>query len=281
MHVIYRERSGQAAGFTAAGFTLVELAIVITIIGLLIGGILKGQEMINNAKVTATIAQVKSYQAALETFRDRFDNLPGDFSRASSRLPGCTAANYCYDGDGNGRVGVADTNGIGHSLQTGTGTPQRETSLFFKHLALADLISGVNPSANIASAVWGQTHPSAPISGGWNITHNAGGGNATNGWIGNRSGHYLRLQNSLTGSPYASTGACNLGPNGNLCQPVEAISPRDGAVIDRKIDDGRSSTGDVIADDRGGGSSPCEDGGTSGYDETEISRQCIMHFRIF
>ena len=33
------------------GFTLVELAIVMVIIGLLIGGILKGQELINNAKI--------------------------------------------------------------------------------------------------------------------------------------------------------------------------------------------------------------------------------------
>ena len=33
------------------GFTLVEIAIVLVIIGLLIGGVLKGQEMIENAKI--------------------------------------------------------------------------------------------------------------------------------------------------------------------------------------------------------------------------------------
>ena len=32
------------------GFTLVELAIVLTIIGLLIGGILKGQQLMENAR---------------------------------------------------------------------------------------------------------------------------------------------------------------------------------------------------------------------------------------
>jgi prepilin-type N-terminal cleavage/methylation domain-containing protein len=34
-----------------AGFTLVEIAIVLVIIGLLLGGVLKGQELINSAKV--------------------------------------------------------------------------------------------------------------------------------------------------------------------------------------------------------------------------------------
>jgi len=34
-----------------SGFTLIELAIVLVIIGLLLGGVLKGQELINSAKV--------------------------------------------------------------------------------------------------------------------------------------------------------------------------------------------------------------------------------------
>ncbi|MCK5715014.1 MAG: prepilin-type N-terminal cleavage/methylation domain-containing protein, partial [Nitrosomonadaceae bacterium] len=34
-----------------SGFTLIEIAIVLVIIGLLLGGVLKGQEMINSAKV--------------------------------------------------------------------------------------------------------------------------------------------------------------------------------------------------------------------------------------
>lgn len=34
-----------------SGFTLIEIAIVLVIIGLLLGGILKGQELINSARV--------------------------------------------------------------------------------------------------------------------------------------------------------------------------------------------------------------------------------------
>ena len=33
------------------GFTLIEIAIVLVIIGLLLGGVLKGQELIQNARV--------------------------------------------------------------------------------------------------------------------------------------------------------------------------------------------------------------------------------------
>jgi len=259
------------------GFTLVELAIVITIIGLLIGGVLKGQEMIQNAKVTATISQIKSYQAAVETFRDRFNQLPGDMTNALNQLPGCTTASFCVNGNGNSRVGQDGVTPWPQRLQTGSSQPQVETTMFFKHLALADLISGVNPQANPATPAWGQTHPAAPIAGGWNITHNIGGADAGNSWVGLNSGHQLRLQSPLTGTlPFSSTGSCNGGPNGNLCDPVEAISPRDAYIIDRKIDDGRAVSGSVVADDRAGGASPCET-----YDQKELSRQCIIYVTIF
>ena len=41
-----------------AGFTLVEIAIVLVIIGLLLGGILKGQEMIVQAKIKNAMADL-------------------------------------------------------------------------------------------------------------------------------------------------------------------------------------------------------------------------------
>jgi len=265
------------------GFTLVELAIVITIIGLLIGGVLKGQEMIQNARITATLAEVQSYRAATATFMDRFDNLPGDMPNATSKLSGCDATATCFDGNGDGRVGQPNSSAT--LMQTGnvTSNNRRETTLFFKHLAMSDLISGVSPTANIATPIWGQTHPAAPIAGGWNVTQVSGAISPFAGLDWNPSGLHLRLQNALQsgGSAYASSGACNLGPNSNLCDPVEAISPRDAAVIDRKIDDGKALTGQVFSDDRGGGTSPCENTGTSGYDETVGSRQCLMYFRIY
>jgi prepilin-type N-terminal cleavage/methylation domain-containing protein len=74
------------------GFTLVELAIVLMIIGLLIGGILRGQELLKNAKVTATIAQLKSVDAAMTSFRDEYSALSGDMVNPGARIPNCSAA---------------------------------------------------------------------------------------------------------------------------------------------------------------------------------------------
>ncbi len=86
------------------GFTLVELAIVLTIIGLLIGGILKGQQLIANAKVTAQMAQVQGIDAATTTFRDAYAGLPGDLLTPSTRLANCTAATCLLVGNGDQKV---------------------------------------------------------------------------------------------------------------------------------------------------------------------------------
>ena len=62
-----------------SGFTLVELAIVLVIVGLLLGGILKGQELINSARVRNLADQSSSVQAAYYGFIDRFKKKPGDW----------------------------------------------------------------------------------------------------------------------------------------------------------------------------------------------------------
>ena len=54
------------------GFTLVEIAIVLVIIGLLLGGILKGQELISNARVRNVADQVNAVKAAYFAFQDRY-----------------------------------------------------------------------------------------------------------------------------------------------------------------------------------------------------------------
>ncbi len=84
------------------GFTLIEIAIVLVIIGLLLGGVLKGQELINTARVRALNNTVDGITAAWFSFQDRYRAFPGDYTQASVNLPGTPA-----NGDGNGLVGDA------------------------------------------------------------------------------------------------------------------------------------------------------------------------------
>ncbi len=84
-----------------SGFTLVEIAIVLVIIGLLLGGILKGQELINSAKVKNLAADFKNAPLAIYGYQDRFRAVPGDDLRADSNLPTGVPADQ---GNGNGRI---------------------------------------------------------------------------------------------------------------------------------------------------------------------------------
>ena len=65
------------------GFTLVEIAIVLVIIGLLIGGVLKGQAMIQNAKVKRIVKKADEIRAAVMSFFDKYSMYPGDENMAN------------------------------------------------------------------------------------------------------------------------------------------------------------------------------------------------------
>ena len=83
------------------GFTLIEIAIVLVIIGLLLGGVLKGQELIQNARVRNIIAQQDGIKAAFFGFQDRYRGIPGDYlaANAAANIPGAGAASCGGDGD--------------------------------------------------------------------------------------------------------------------------------------------------------------------------------------
>ncbi len=62
------------------GFTLVELAIVLVIIGIIIGAVLKGQDLIQNARAKKFVSKVKSWEVAQWTYFDREGRFAGDYN---------------------------------------------------------------------------------------------------------------------------------------------------------------------------------------------------------
>ena len=115
-----------------SGFTLVEIAIVLVIIGLLLGGILKGQELINSAKVKNLANDFRVIPTYIYAYQDKYKALPGDDSAAVTHLGTTTCAAPCQNGNGNGVI-----NGNWNSL-----TATDESYQFWAHVRMANLASG-------------------------------------------------------------------------------------------------------------------------------------------
>lgn len=245
------------------GFTLVELAIVMIIIGLLIGGVLKGQQLVDNAKVTATLSQVKSYQAAINSFLDTYGMMPGDMRNATTRLPGCDGT-VCLDGDSDGFISLGGTNGISPTWDEQPTDYTGESGQSWKHLSLAGLVTGIDAAAALDTDIgWGISHPASNLRGGFELfydTDMSDVGPATSGLL-------LRLSNTGLGGTLPTAGA-------------EPATPTQAANMDRKLDDDNASGGVVFVNDEckittGTGTSAVVSGS---YDEQTDQRNCVVFF---
>lgn len=117
------------------GFTLVEVAIVMVIIGLLIGGVLKGQAMIQNAKVKGIVKQADELRAAVMAFYDKYGVYPGDESK-DAVPPGTD-----WEGDGDGQI-----------------ENSQEQYEVYRDLQLTGLISGsYNGTSDLPNHAFGDT----------------------------------------------------------------------------------------------------------------------------
>ncbi len=115
---------------TQKGFTLVEIAIVLVIIGLLLGGILKGQEMIIQAKIKNAMADFSGVSAAYHGYQDRYRAIPGDDANAATRWAGAAIATAPEAG-----------NGVVAGLYN-SATATDESRLWWDHLRRAGFVAG-------------------------------------------------------------------------------------------------------------------------------------------
>jgi prepilin-type N-terminal cleavage/methylation domain-containing protein len=122
------------------GFTLIEIAIVLVIIGLLLGGVLKGQEMINSAKVKNIANDFRQIPVYIYGYQDRFRAIPGDDARVVANISGSLA--------------TTPASSIGNSVINGawnSSTNTDESYLFWQHVRLAGLAAG---PTNISDATY-------------------------------------------------------------------------------------------------------------------------------
>ena len=190
------------------GFTLVEIAIVLVIIGLILAAVLKGQEMITQARIKNSVIDFTGITAAYYAYIDRYKSLPGDDSTATTRW---SATNFPGMGNGNG-------DGIIAGVYTATASTSAESAMFWNHLRAAGLVTGAT-SATVTLPLNSQ---------GGVIGVQTGSGSSPPG-------------EALTNGGVAGTGFTTL----MICS--SGLADRIAAAVDRQMDDGVPNTGIIHA----------------------------------
>ncbi len=227
------------------GFTLIELSIVLVIIGLIVGGVLVGRDLIRASELRSVITQHQQFLTAIHRFRDIYGALPGDMANATSywgqasNCNGSAITSGTCNGDGRGWIGPIVANGADTETSFVT-----EGFRAWYYLAAAGLISGKFTQSNL-SFVPGDNVPAGKISNSYwwirtailcNFSSVQYNGHPDCGW---HNGFVF----SALGDAYPLT-------------PEEAWN------IDKKIDDGMASDGQVIGYPRNATGNGC---GASNY----------------
>lgn len=215
------------------GFTLVELAIVIVIIGLLVAGVMTGQTLIEQAKFRKIISEYNGYKASVMTFRSKFNQLPGDFNKATQIWGQTTDACWgsSYTDTNVNRTCNGDNDGIIDYPISG-GSPEWEPWRTWQHLSLAKMTRGefTGRAAAYVEAVPGLDIP----------TSSAMNGSA---WI------LFYYEDTVwnvgvTGKKHVFILGGTSGPNPRTWANP-SMTPTEMFSIDLKLDDGRPASGTV------------------------------------
>jgi len=197
-----------------SGFTLIEIAIVLVIIGLLLGGVLKGQELINSARVKNLATDFRNIPVFIYGYQDKFKAIPGDDTGVVTHVGATgTLATTPATKQGNGVI-----DGLWNS-QTSTD----ESYLFWQHVRLAGLAPGVT------------TIPGAPAVGDGYHPVNAAGGEIG---IQSNNGTFATITSNAAGT-------AGTGMTGTYIICSQGILGKFVKQLDTTMDDGNTDTGSL------------------------------------
>ena len=245
----------------ASAFTLIELSIVLVIIGLIVGGVLVGQDLIAAAKNRKQLSELQKYSAAIQTFRLKYNALPGDISDP--------ATFGLYVGNpGNGNKIITNFNG---SLPVTS--LHSEGRHFFVHLSQAGLIDDTFLAASAAyhycegTGINRQAPKLTVGNGGIIMSH-------YNGYL----YYYMGLSACKTGNPPSNYNIQSLWSIAGIMPPASAH------YIDSKTDDGNPGTGTVIAVTRTTGlldtsDGNCVENSATTYNFSKETNECRLYVR--
>lgn len=167
------------------GFTLVEIAIVLVIIGLLLGGTLKGQELINNAKVKNMLADFRNIPVFIYGYQDKFRAVPGDDPAARAHL-----------GNAATQIAVVSAGGTaGNGMLDGpwdSSSSSDESFVLWQHIRLAGFAAG-------ATGTGDATYRPTNASGGFIGIESVAQKSASGPYIQSLSGTYLLCSTGIPG----------------------------------------------------------------------------------
>ena len=262
---VFSPRSRNKCGVTSlqSAFTLIELSIVMVIIGLLVGGVLVGNDLIYAASVRAQIAQIQDIETQINTFKIKYNCLPGDCANATDFF-GTTSLQGDAVNNGNGDGIIKSTYGNAGvaygAVECTEPDIAGEVSQLFLHLYMAGISKDYTKgSLTLASthATIGKEYPYAKFGNGTGIFVTCLGSVA---YVPNATPSFLRNGNIIAvgatgrniGSGFeiffslgmASAWWGGFGLDGSNISITPFGIPADAARrIDEKIDDGLPSSG--------------------------------------
>ncbi len=237
------------------GVSLAELAISVSIIGIMLAGVLGGMNVIKASNLRRVVTEFTTYKQAVDNFVTQYGYLPGDIPTAYSFWGATCGANT------SGAAGSCNGSGDGTiaAIQSGVTLPY-EDLLAWKHLALAGLIGGSFTGTNIDGSTRYKLDVNAPASAA--ITDSIysfafqGGASV----IYSTTGHAFHFGTITTGNPTSA-----------------AMLSKDAYAIDKKIDDGLASYGNLYTIRAGSG---CVDAVSSAasanYDFSSTVKGCHL-----